>query len=474
MSDPIVRKHVSPLEMATGSRLDIFARTDFVLSTVTGLGKSWSLQLYRSYLNAAGISSNDKEDDKESIMDYISSFSELINSMINDGFDEQKGSIPVGDAGIINGAHRVATALVLDREIVVQRTEDPASIIDYRWLEKSGLNQDYINYMAFELLRRKPNARAYVIFDIQNHLCDKLEREIRIDSDIVIRRRILLTEVGKRRIISLLYDYNEWWSADLLEQFVIERFDGNESIVDIIFTLENNLSERQTKKEDLRSTLANDIFERKIHGTDDYFDTLWLAESVLNANSIAFLNCSPIGSEDELLRRIGKPLQNSQTNRLIGDWCIDGSAVLELHGLRPANDIDYIYYGQNFVPVNVFRNGDCHNSHYELNSVPIDEIIFNPRMHFYFKGIKFISLSMLLQQKFETNSENSLTDCHLIFKLRSDTPTLYFNTDARKLAFRVKLMTKINRRADRWLRKLPNKIEMKLRKNINSIKQIFV
>lgn len=473
MKDRNVRKHVSPLDVATGSRLDIFARTDFVLSTVTGLGKSWSLQLYQSYLNAAGVSANDKEDDKESIVDYISSFNELIDSMINFGFDEQKGLIPVCDRGIVNGAHRVATALVLDHNIVVQKNDDPASIIDYRWLEKSRLHQDYINHMAFELLRHKANARAYVMFDIENHLCDKLENQIRNHSDVVIRRRILLTDVGKRRIISLLYDYNEWWRADLLEQFVIERFDKNENTVDIIFTLENNFSDRQTRKEDLRSMLTNDIFERKIHGTDDHFDTLWLAESVLNVNSIAFLNCSPIGSEDELLRRIGKPLQNSHTNRLIGDWCIDGSAVLELHGLRPANDIDYIYYGQNLAPVNVLRNGDCHNSHYDLNSVPLDEILFNPRMHFYFKGIKFISLSMLLQQKFEANSENSLTDCHLILKSRSNIPSLYFNKDARKLAFRVKLMTKITRRVDRWLRKLPNKVEMYLRKFINSTKDFL-
>jgi hypothetical protein len=454
----MVRKQISAIDAISGSRLDVFARTDYVLSFVTGFGKSWSRQLYQNYLNAAGVSAKDPEDGKGSIQDYVESFTELIKSMIVSGFD---------------GAHRLAAALVLDCKIWVEHSDELDSIIDYRWLENSGLDQDYINHMAFELLRFKFNARAFVFFDIESQLCDQLEDDIRDQADVVIRRRIQLTEVGKRRIINLLYDYNDWWHTELLEQFVIERFDKEYNSVEVIFTLENDLSSRQLRKERLRTKLPDNIFERKIHGTDSFFDTLWLAESVLNQNAIAFLNSAPIGSEDEILERIGTPTRITPQSRLFGDYCIDGSAVLELHGLRNANDIDYIYYGLNCVPAKVLRFGDCHNYRYGFNSVSLDEIIFNPRLHFYFRGVKFISLGMLLLQKYENNSVDSMMDCDLIIKSRTNVPKIYFNRDARKIAFRTKIVTLIKRRVDRWLRKLPRFLEIRIRKNIVFVREIF-
>jgi hypothetical protein len=66
-----------------------------------------------------------------------------------------------------------------------------------------------------------------------------------------------------------------------------------------------------------------------------------------------------------------------------------------------------------------------------------------------------------------------MMDCDLIIKSRTNVPKTYFNRDARKIAFRTKIVTLITRRVDRWLRKLPRVLEIKIRKSIVFMRDIF-
>jgi hypothetical protein len=211
--------------------------------------------------------------------------------------------------------------------------------------------------------------------------------------------------------------------------------------------------------------------DRRIHGSDHYHDTMVMAEVFLNQNSLNFLNCSPIGSEERIINLIGgrvsfdEPLSNKQ------NWCIDGSAVLEIHGLRIARDIDFIIENGCRPPKDLSRIGDNHCKEYSSSQIRIDEILADPRMHLLYKGIKFASLSTMLAKKYESNHSNRFDDLKLIVKSGDALLDLYKNKEEYKRSRYLRVRYLCIEWCDRWLRKLPKKYENMIRTIIAKLRK---
>ena len=459
---------VDPDSLTSASRLDVFARTEFVRARLSGLGETWSRDLYRSFLVANEIDGKEVENgEKSTISQYFRAFERLIDSMQEAGFDLSKGCIPVSTAGIVNGAHRLATAMILGIPIAIESTDDPFGVYDYRWLDNRGIKSVFVESMAMSLLARSNNARATLIFDHQKNTIDELETQISYAADVVIRRRIHLSEIGKRRIIQLAYDHNDWWEDSRLEQMTAERFTSGDSHCDVIFTIERNLDTLQERKTNLRQLLPAGSFERTLHGTDHYFDTIYLAESLLNKNSVLFLNSAPIGSEARIMKLVGGPILSLEPSKHPRNWCIDGSAVLEIHGLRVAKDIDYLMINDSTIPKILLKNGDNHLPEYLHSKVRIDEIILDPRMHMIYKGIKFATLENFVARKFESKDIN-IIDIQLVVGLNQAHQSIYSRRDVQVKSYFQKCEFMVKAKLDKWLRKLPRRMENRIRQTIKN------
>ncbi len=60
---------------------------------------------------------------------------------------------------------------------------------------------------------------------------------------------------------------------------------------------------------------------------------------------------------------------------------------------------------------------DDHTSAAHWHNASADDIIFNPGNHFYYKGIKFVSLSLLRDMKLCRGEEKDLLDVKIIDSL---------------------------------------------------------
>lgn len=92
---------------------------------------------------------------KRCVEDYISAAHELLTSMHARGFDPAH-PIPIGSNGRIrNGAHRIACALALGIDVVVEHIDKPgtAEPWDEEWLRKGRLNDAEIARVKEDLRR---------------------------------------------------------------------------------------------------------------------------------------------------------------------------------------------------------------------------------------------------------------------------------------------------------------------------------
>jgi len=94
------------------------------------------------------------------------------------------------------------------------------------------------------------------------------------------------------------------------------------------------------------------------------------------------------------------------------DFCIDGSSVLAVYGIRDARDLDFLSH-QERIDFGIDQV-NCHNE--ELPHYPVirDEIIYNPAYHFYYRGCKFVSLELTEAMKNRRDEEKDRTDVKLI------------------------------------------------------------
>lgn len=463
---------VDPIKLISAERLDVFARTDFARRRIAGQSDSWSRSLYREWLLASGIGREAEDGIKISMQDYFRSFESVIDSIEANGFDAQLGAIPVRNGVLANGAHRFAVSLVTNQQILITETVEPPGIYDYRVMKRMGVSPVFVDAMAMGLIQATAEVRAIIIFGEDKSIVDRIEKEIRQTAGIIIRKRIGLTDIGTRRIVEIAYGHNDWWDqTELLEKMTAERFHDCPSHCDLIFTLESDLNSLQDRKEWLRTLLPDQKFERKLHGSDYYFDSVYLAECALNANSLLFLNYAPIGSERRILEMLGGPNPQLVPWTTEQDWCIDGSSVLELFGLRQANDIDFLSVEGSSVPKNIEKLGNDHNEAYRRGQFNPFEIINDPRNHFIYKGLKFISPSALLLNKFGQNDQKSASDVQLIVRTIAGDRGLYGSLDLQVIGVLSKWGYRFISLTDRALRRLPRKIEMPIRSFIARLRR---
>jgi hypothetical protein len=255
----------------------------------------------------------------------------------------------------------------------------------------------------------------------------------------------------------------------LVEKLVAERHLGPEKKnYYVIFQVER-VGQEQEIKQTLRNQVSKSLGEeRQIHGSDNHLETLRLVEPLLNRNSRQFLNFSPIGSENRILENVfscgfSSNLKDNQ------QWCIDGSATLEIFGIRKANDLDYVSQ----IPLNGVTRADLHNSEYFAFPTSIEEVIFDPRKHLRLEGLKFISLPALVEQKVTRAESKDNTDVSLVARFLFGGASFSSAEAAShsQAAWRARIW--VGRKLEGLLKILPRVLEPRARKTLRAFGSFF-
>ena len=86
-----------------------------------------------------------------------------------------------------------------------------------------------------------------------------------------------------------------------------------------------------------------------------------------------------------------------------------------MYHLRPAKDIDYLHKDNNILHLE--KTGIHDGKWLTYYHVHKDEIIYNPKYHFYFNGFKFATLEVIKKMKQKRNETKDINDILLINKL---------------------------------------------------------
>jgi hypothetical protein len=464
-------------DLLTPSRLDICSKVPFARSIINGIEDKWSLELYNSCLKVFSPSGQFGEDGlKFSLFDYEYYFRELAKSMRETGFDPSKSQIPLSRDGTIwNGAHRTALAIALEETVTFRTTNEDSQIYDFFYFKRAGLDEAFLDEMAWEFLNVRQDSRAFVFSGLDEKSEDKLLRFIKEEAEVFFVKRKLLSSIGIRRNISLLYGHLEWFSDPLIEKLVLERFqDQNEGFCTTVFFRAKSISPDYLRslKEQTRAFLPDRSFERLVHGTDSWEETLALGEVWTNSNSLKFLNRSPLGSENRIFEYIESNLWGKVD---FSSFLFDGGVALELHGIRSTHDLDHICLGDS-CPGALEVVGDCHNAHYTDAGQDSISVILDPRRHMRWKGVKFSTLENQLLLYLALDDSKSRNDVRSIVNfLLEDTPNLSHDNSQERLRLEWKRKSKRQIKLDKfltalpkWLRALIGKIAKTVRKLIST------
>ena len=153
-----------------------------------------------------------------------------------------------------------------------------------------------------------------------------------------------------------------------------------------------------------------------VHINDTHNEAIALAQTFFNSNSLEILNCRPFWLETKTLdNRMCELIKLAKDKGInIDNICGAGSTPLNVCGLRESEDFDFLCSSniEFKVKSHVLSNHDSELAYYPYSK---DEIINDPRLYFYYNGLKFISLDVLYLMKQKRNEQpKDVRDCHLI------------------------------------------------------------
>ena len=351
--------------------------------------------------------------EKNNIDAFIIEFDKVFKDIKVNGFDGDISLIPLSNNGsIANGAHRVASAIYLDKDIYSVKIDTLDDIYDYNFFYKRNVPTQFLDVAATEFIEYSNNIYIALIWPTAKGYDEEIEKII---PNIVYRKDVRLNPNGAHNLLSQIY-YGEEWLGCVEDNFrgsqgkLVECFKNFEAVRFIAFQAES-IDEVLTIKDKVRGIF--NIGKHSIHITDTKEEAIRVARVVFNDNSIHFLNNAKPNKYISTHQKIDKFKSFVKANNLdFKDILIDSSLVLSCYGLREARDVDYICDGC-FISKKI-KGIDCHDNELSYHDTTKQELIYNPANYFYFNDVKFISFLKLFEMKANRSEQKDQNDCRMM------------------------------------------------------------
>jgi len=403
---------VDALTLLSPKRIDILTRYRFMQAMANNTSPAWGLEMYREYIERCNLTSGYVDGHKTSFEHYLSDFSSLFISLRADGFKAEAQPIPIVGGVPINGAHRTAACLALKIEPRVEEVDASSYQQTYSYLESLGYPKDLLNDVSLAYVELKSTTRYLMLTggDYQEH--SRFREELEKLFDVVGVSNITCSPVGQNGLLRVMYSDNEWWEESLIDKFRSLRFVNGDASCAATIIFIDTLEDLVDIKDNLRNLiLGHEKFKRRIHGSDNHFQTLLMAQTVLNKNSVHYLNFSNPQIESKVIPKISSLREKSQSPS--NSICLVGSTVMELYGIRKARDLDFIS-DQSVSAKTSWRGVDLDApEHRDLRPL-YTSLTSDPRFFFWLNGTKVMSLDSLIVFKFYRAAEKDKSDLKLI------------------------------------------------------------
>ena len=384
---------INPNDLLTHKRFDVVVKYMYA----SNLASEFYKNAYKEHLRIwNGFYEGSPR--KRGFEDFDNAFKSIINNTVDE-------AVPVNPEGhIANGAHRLAAALYHQRPINIRNTNpDENNYVesDYEYFVKRGLSQSIVKRTALEYAKLKSNTHVMCLFPIAHKRMTEVINIIEKHSNIFYKSSEVFNATGQLGLIKEIYLSDGWGTEKAIRKKCKQCFRGMSQVTFVLLDAKNLETVKEMKNK-IRALFK--VGNHSVHINDTHEDTIRIAKTVFNTNSIHFLNNRKSVSFPNYKKLMAdtKPNENE---------VITGSTVLSLYGLRDCKDIDKIYYN-NPPP-------DSHNQYLKnLYKLTLDDIVNNPIYHLYYNGFKYVSLDVIKNMKKTRNEPKDIIDVKLAEEIK--------------------------------------------------------
>jgi hypothetical protein len=387
-------------ELVTASRLDLGAKHLYARHERAGRSSAWARRVYLGHLQIwNGFFEHVPR--KRSPEDFLSSFDRVLQDTAASPEEGLDTVVPVTlDGSPLNGAHRVAAAVLHGRkvrtmplEVVPANARYDGNYFDHLVATRGdGGEPRLVLSMALEFIRIAPACQVVVLFP---HV-----RSRRVEVDELLARhgrtvwafdRQYVDVRSQRALVRLLYE-GEQWLGDASNGFAGAASKADPCFqpgVDVRFVLLQPFegADLTAMKRDVRALF--DVGNHCVHVTDTVPEcdrilrTTWdtpafdLYQRTLQQWMPAF--AAQFGAFRAAVVAAGRE----------EEVVVTGSAVLALFGLRDSADMDHLHLGP---PVVVAQRDDIgsHDAYVATYPAAVAELVLDPAWHLVVDGVRFL------------------------------------------------------------------------------------
>lgn len=411
-------------------RFDFIIKYLYVYSYEKNLQTNFFKDLYTSHIRCINNYTEETEYHNKKIIKSnsdicINIFNKIIKSIKDNGFDHNY-PIPIGNNNlIINGMHRLVTTYFYKiNPIFIKQPRNGSFNYTYDFFLNRNIREplcnagipltiSYCDTVALEQINHNNNIRTMILFPISYKDNDiNIQNIIKQYGYIYYKKQIQLNKLGLTNLIKECYRNESWIGGEFPTNILANNktnYCYNDSYTTIYLINFYDTNKIINMKQECRCLF--NIGKHSLHITDYITDTYRVASSLLNKNSIDFLNNA---NTDNISKNLKKNFSNYCKNIINNrnDFCVTSSAVLDIYGLRESNDLDYLHYSDLNINIsNISPHKDKWLSYYHVHK---HDIIYNPENYFYFNGFKFASLNCIGKMKENRNEKKDINDLILI------------------------------------------------------------
>jgi hypothetical protein len=342
---------------------------------------------------------------------FVETFINIYEEISNAGFNVKKSVLPLSSKlHIKNGSHRLAAAIYSNEDVYCIKTENLGPNFNYRFFYERDVKPDFMDAAAVVFAEFSVNSNLAIIWPGASAGESEIES---ILQKIVYKKKVALTDNGADNLIQLLMNKNSGKEYSLLRETAEEVFNKDNTITIYLFQADEN--EMSGIEEQLR-TINQDVFA-KLTLVKDSEVVLNFSRLFFNIHALHFLNYAHADKYPDWRKKIAdfkKAIDDSELD--VNDFVIDSGILLEMYGIRPSDKINYISPSDDILLPDNTRFV-CHNDLAGNYNVPVSSLIYDPRNHFNFFGVKFVSFNNLYAFKKKRAAGKDVEDLKLMDEL---------------------------------------------------------
>jgi len=351
---------------------------------------------------------------KNSFIAYVEEFDKIFNSIKVNGFEEQKSIIPLSSNGTVgNGAHRTSCAIFLNEEVSCVKLNLNENICDYKFYYERNVSTDILNLIATKFIDYSLNTYVAFLWPSGSSNTKKVQECF---SNVVYKTDIMLNINGAFNLLHELYKHMDWIGSsnnnfEGIQQKIVECFPNFETFKVVVFQADS-LEDVREVKEKVRN-ICNIGFS-SIHITDTKEEATRISKLILNENGLHFLNYAHPYKFTSFKLKQNKFTDFITLNKLnVDDIILDSSTLMELYGIRESNDIDYLAFDNAMITSKVVDIEE-HSEELVYHDEKKIDLLYNPKFHFYYQNMKFISFTQLHRMKLNRNGVKDRNDINMM------------------------------------------------------------